>query len=50
MKYLYERVSYLRGLADGLQISEDTKEGKLLIQIVDVLEDFADAVNELAAA
>jgi DNA-directed RNA polymerase subunit delta len=50
MKYLYERVSYLRGLADGLQVSEDTKEGKLLVHIVDVLEDFADAVNELAEA
>lgn len=50
MEYLYERVSYLRGLADGLQISEDSKEGKLLLQIVDVLEEFADAINELAEA
>jgi Zn finger protein HypA/HybF involved in hydrogenase expression len=50
MKYLYERVSYLRGLADGLQIGEETKEGKLFMQIVDVLEEFADAVNELAEA
>lgn len=50
MKYLYERVSYLRGLADGLQIDEDTKEGKLFLQIVDVMEEFSDAINELAEA
>ncbi len=48
MKYLYERVSYLRGLVDGLQITEETGEGKLLVKVVDVLEEFADAVNELA--
>ena len=27
MGYLSERVSYLRGLADGLKIDEDTNEG-----------------------
>lgn len=44
MDYLFERVSYLRGLSDGLGIDESTKEGKLLLQIVDVLEDFADTL------
>lgn len=48
MNYLYERVSYLRGLADGMEISDESKEGKFLLNIVDVLEDFADAVSELS--
>ena len=47
MEHLYERVAYLKGLADGLGISEESKEGKLLSHIVDVLEDFADAIVEI---
>lgn len=46
MEYLVQKVSYLRGLADGLGIDESSKEGKLLLQIVDVLEEFADVLNE----
>lgn len=47
MKYLYEEVAYLKGLAEGLEISEETKEGKIINKIVDVLESFADAIVEL---
>ena len=47
MKHLYEEVAYLKGLAEGLDISEDTKEGKIIHKIVDVLESFADAIVEL---
>ena len=36
-----ERVSYLKGLADGMQISEATNEGKLLRAIIEVLDDIA---------
>ncbi|NLK43643.1 MAG: hypothetical protein GX300_04530, partial [Tissierellia bacterium] len=46
MDYLVQRVSYLKGLADGLGIDETSKEGKLLLQIVEVLEDFADVLQE----
>ncbi len=48
MEFLYEKVAYLRGLVDGLGIEEDSKEGKVIVNIVDVLEDFADAINELS--
>lgn len=48
MDYLYERISYLRGLADGLDINEKSNEGKLLLNMVDVLEDFADAIGDLS--
>lgn len=47
MDYLYEKVSYLKGLAEGLNIDDSTKEGKLLLHMLSALEDFADAMDEL---
>ena len=47
MNYLKERVAYLKGLAEGMQISDATNEGKLLKAIIDVLEDFAIAVDDV---
>lgn len=46
MDYLGQKVSYLKGLAEGLGIDETSKEGKLLLHIVDTLEDFADVLAE----
>ncbi len=45
--YLSERVAYLKGLSDGLGIQEENAEGKLLLKIIDVLQDVADAVDEV---
>ncbi len=47
MKYLYEEVAYLKGLAEGLEISKEGKEGKIIHKIIDVLESYADAIVEL---
>ena len=47
MKYLYEEVAYLKGLAEGLEISTESKEGKIIHKIVEVLEVFADAIVDL---
>lgn len=47
MEYLYERIAYLKGLAEGLKVDETTDQGKLMTKIIDVLGDFADAINEL---
>ena len=30
MKHLYEEVAYLKGLAEGLEISAESKEGKMI--------------------
>lgn len=46
MDYLIQKVSYLKGLAEGLGIEESSKEGKLLLHIVDTLEDFADVLAD----
>lgn len=47
MEYLYERIAYLRGLAEGMKIDENSDNGKLMVNVLDVLSDFADAINEL---
>lgn len=47
MEYLYERVAYLRGLCDGMDISSDSKEGRLLMEIINVLGEFSDAMVDL---
>lgn len=36
-----EKVAYLKGLAEGMELNTDKKEGKLLAAIIDVLEDIA---------
>lgn len=48
MSYLTEKMSYIRGLAEGLNIDETTKEGKLLLAVVDALSDTADSMAEMA--
>ncbi len=47
MSYLKERVSYLKGLAEGMQISDSTNEGKLLKAIIEVLDDVALSVSDI---
>ncbi|MCC0678811.1 zinc ribbon domain-containing protein [Clostridioides sp. ES-S-0005-03] len=47
MKHLYEEVAYLKGLAEGLEISTESKEGKMIHKIVDALEVFAEAIVTL---
>lgn len=44
---LNEKVSYLRGLAEGLGLDENTNEGKLFTHIIDILDDMANAITEL---
>lgn len=39
-----EKVAYLKGLVDGLEIDETSKEGKLFKAIVDVLDEMAEEV------
>ena len=43
-----EKVAYLKGLADGLELDkEKSKESKLITKIIDVLEDLGFAVEDL---
>lgn len=45
MGYIKEKTSYLRGLADGLELG-DGKYEKLLLSIIDVLDYVADKVDD----
>lgn len=47
MSSLTDRVAYLKGLAEGMEIGEDSKMGKLIASIIDVLGDTADAFQQL---
>ncbi|MBE6948914.1 MAG: hypothetical protein E7456_03605 [Ruminococcaceae bacterium] len=42
-----EKVAYLKGLADGLGLDAETKEGKLFSAIIDTLEEMAEEIEEL---
>ncbi|WP_326908292.1 CD1247 N-terminal domain-containing protein [Sedimentibacter sp. MB31-C6] len=47
MDFLYEKISYLRGLADGLDVKDDTKEGKLFNALLEVVEEIADGMSDI---
>ena len=42
-----EKVAYLKGLAEGMEIEEGSKEGKLLKSVMDILSDLALSVEDL---
>ncbi|WP_110953177.1 CD1247 N-terminal domain-containing protein [Anaerosinus massiliensis] len=47
MTNVKERVAYLHGLTKGLNVNEQTPEGKVILNIIDVLEDMADDVQDI---
>lgn len=42
-----EKVAYLKGLADGQGLDKDSKEGKLLFMIMDILGDVTQDIEDL---
>lgn len=50
MSNMVGKVAYLRGLCDGIEIKPDTKESKVLLAIVDVLEEMAMEMTNLGEA
>ena len=49
MSYIKERVAYLRGLAEGMELG-DNKEGKLLNAIIATLDEMADSIDDNEAS
>ena len=47
MDDLNTKLGYLRGLADGLGVSDDTKEGKVIRQIILLLDDIGSSLGAL---
>ena len=44
---LGEKAAYIQGLADGVDLDETTKEGKLIAALIDLVGDMADAIEQL---
>ncbi len=44
-----EKVAYLKGLAEGMELDTEKKEGKLLAAIIDVLDDMALEIADMKA-
>ena len=47
MAYLSDKINYIKGLADGLDLGNETKEAKVLSAIIELLDDMAFSVEEL---
>ena len=47
---ILEKVAYLKGLAEGLGVDASTKEGKLFTTMLDILDDVALELKDLADA
>ena len=45
-----ERISYIKGLADGLALDDKSKEGKVLLSIIDLLQDMVDEIDAIDEA
>ena len=44
---VYEQISYLKGLAEGLGLDEHNKQDKMIKAIIDVLDEIAISLDEL---
>ncbi len=47
MGYLTERVSYLRGLVDGIKLDENTPESRIFGEIIELLDDMASSIENI---
>ncbi len=50
MGYVKEKVSFLKGLSEGMKINKETNEGKLMLAMIDVLDEIAQVVDDLEVA
>ncbi|BAH06165.1 CD1247 N-terminal domain-containing protein [Clostridium kluyveri] len=48
MHSIISKVSYLKGLVDGLKIDKNTNDGKVIIEIVDVLKSIAEEIENIS--
>ncbi|OQB14046.1 MAG: hypothetical protein BWY15_01418 [Firmicutes bacterium ADurb.Bin193] len=47
MSIISEKVSYLRGLAEGMKLNTESNEGKLISEILGVLDEVAEDIKYL---
>ena len=44
---LVEKASYIKGLADGLDLNDSTKEGKIIKALIEVVDELCHAIDEI---
>ncbi len=44
---LNEKAAYIKGLADGLDLDKNTKEGKLIAALIDLVGELTEAIDEI---
>lgn len=47
MKKLSEKISYLQGLSEGMNVMDSGPQGKLIIEMLDVMSDMVDYMDEM---
>ena len=47
MEELIKKVAYIKGLAEGSDLSKKTPEGKILSKVLEVLEELTDYVADM---
>ena len=45
---LTEKIAYLKGLMEGMEIDKDSKEGKIYAAMMDILTDMALTIEDMA--
>jgi len=47
MSNLVDRTAYLRGLAEGMNLSKEKNENKLMLEMLSVMDEMAQKINEM---
>lgn len=47
MSNLVDRTAYLRGLAEGMSLSKEKNENKLMLEMLSVMDEMAQKINEM---
>ena len=50
METLTSKIAYIKGLAEGLKISDETAEGKVLLKLIEAIDEIAESVDDLLDA
>jgi hypothetical protein len=49
MEQVANRIAYLRGLTEGMGVNEGSREGKILVELVELMDDLSGELRELHA-
>lgn len=46
---MIEKAAYIKGLADGMELDNSTKEGKMILALLGLVEEMAETIDEMQA-